>query len=186
MRERMAKSDFINKLRTQIEHNKLLVNVFNTTFQDVLNSFDGKVYNKRFINALNDKIQAVNPLLFVRVENEPRQEYYSNYPDLYCLEITINCYLEKWNYTNKESLRLNVVLNKEYRIEAEKSLNEKYTLIWRENFDTYAEEKQQVIKNYAKYIKVAQKVADAIKEFSELPFDFRNNIEFRNKFYLNG
>ena len=46
------------------------------------------------------------------------------------------------------------------------------------------DEKKGIIKNYDKYLKVAAKVAGAIKEFSQLPGSFRKNITFSNKFYL--
>jgi hypothetical protein len=185
MREKMNKSDFINKLRTEIEHREMMVKAFNTAFQDVLTAFDGKVYNKRFVNALNEKLQGINPLLFAREEQGTHRESYSNYKDLFCVGITINCRFDKYNYQDKEQLYTNIIVIPEnYRIDAEKSKAEKMTLIWYENFNKYTEEKKRVIKDYNKMIKVAQKVADSIKEFKELPNDFRENIGFLYSHYI--
>lgn len=185
MREKMNKSDFINKLHTEIEHREMIVKAFNTAFQEVLNAFDGKVYNKRFLNALNEKLQSINPLLSAREEHGTQRDCYSNFNDLFCVEITINCRFDKYNYQDKEQLYTNIiVIPSSYRIDAEKSKAEKMTLIWLENFNQYTEEKKRVIKDYNKMLKVAQKVADAIKDFKELPTDFRENIGFLYSHYI--
>lgn len=185
MREKMNKNELINKIRTQIEHREMMAQTFNTAFQDVLNSFDGKVYNKRFVNALHEKLQAINPLMGAKENHGTQRDSYSNYKDLFIVEIEIFCNLSKYNYTEKEKLITNiVVIPSTYRIDAEKSKNEKYTLIWFENFNKHTEEKKQVVKNYDKMLKVAQKVADAIKEFKELPTDFRENIGFIDSHYI--
>ena len=185
MREKVTKSDFINKLHTEIEHREMIAKAYKTAFQEVLNSFDGKVYNKRFINALNDKLQAINPLLSAREERGTHRNSYSNYPNLFCVEVVITCRFDKFNYSEKEYLYTNIIVVPEtYRIDMEKSKTEKYAISWYNNFCKTTEEKKQVIKNYSKYAKVAQKVADAINVYKELPADFRRNIEFSNKFYL--
>ena len=62
--------------------------------------------------------------------------------------------------------------------------DEKFVISLAESFDVTTNEMKDSIKKYDKYCKVAQKVADAISEFSELPNTFRNNIVFGYKFYL--
>ena len=185
MRQTKEKSEFLNQLKTEIKHDELLTSVYNSVFQDVLTAYDGKVYNKRFINALNEKLQALDPLLYAKEENGTSRDSYSNYPDDFGVTITISCRFDKFNYADREILYSKIiVIPSTYRIDAEKSRTEKYTTAWYKNFVASMDEKRGIIKNYDKYLKVAAKVAGAIKEFSQLPGSFRKNITFSNKFYL--
>lgn len=185
MRQNKEKSEFLNELKTEIKNAELLTVVFNTTFQDVLNAFDGKVYNKRFINALNDKLKEVSPLLYAAEDGEPRKDSYSNYKDDKILHIKLLCRFDAWNYTRNQIIYTNLVLSSSsYRIDAQKSRTEKYTISWFENFRSSIDEKKGVIKCYDKYIKMAAKLSGIIDDFGKLPIDFRKNITFNNLYYL--
>jgi hypothetical protein len=74
--------------------------------------------------------------------------------------------------------------NYNLRVAADMSKSEKYVIAWAEKFDETTNEMKTTIEKYDEFCKVAQKVADSISEFSELPQTFRNNIEFSYLFYL--
>ena len=191
MRQKTEKTAFITYQKTAIKNRELLRQIYNTTFQDVLKKYDGKVYNKRFETALNDELKKLYPgaRLFTVSEDRRHGDSYSNFKDEWRVTFKLCIYNDRINYVDKEELCTVLIFdldeNCNLRINAEKSKSEKYTVCWGENFDKGTEELRQVIKNYDKYLKVAQKVADAINEFKELPHVFRQNIYFSSLFYLN-
>lgn len=187
MRQRQKKEVFINTLKKEILVREMLIKFFNTTFNDVVKSFDGKVYNKRFDNALNQALRAVSPA-FSATCTQKAPDSYSNYKNMY-VEVILEGRTDLYDYTKKEQLYTKIMLDRDenynQRINANIGKDEKYVVSWYNNFVENTKEIQTAIKDYDKYIKVAQKVADAIDSFKNLPFRFRQNIEFTTKFYLN-
>jgi len=183
MRQKQEKNVFLNTLKVQIKHREMLQAFYNTSVWAIVAKFDGKVYNKRFDNALNEALQAIDPLMSATCTFKGRDSY-SNFPNNNKVEIHLSCRLDTFNYSDKESLWFNLVLDSDGRICCENSKNEKYTIAWVENFVKDTEEQKTIIKGYDEYLKVAQKVADSISEFKDLPSRFRRNIEFTTLFYL--
>lgn len=180
MRTRQEKQAFINALNTEISNRETIRQFFNTTFQDLLKRFDGKVYNKRFDTALNDALKAVSPLMWAKCELQSRNSY-SNNKDNNFVQVVINFRNSSHNYNDNESLYTNIVLvtdaNYNLRISAEDSGKERYTLAWLESFDKGTEEKRNAIKMYDKYFKVAEEMEKAVKAYNELPCRFREHID---------
>ena len=83
---------------------------------------------------------------------------------------------------------MNIVLdtdsNYNLRINAEKSKNEKFTIAWYEGFCNTTEENKSILKGYDKFLKVAEKIQNEISKYKDLPFRFRQNIEFNELYYL--
>lgn len=188
MRQREEKTAFIKRLTNEIRNRETLREVYNTVFLPMVAKFNGKVYNKRFDNALNEELKKVSPLMFAKCEQKSPSSY-SNFKESWTVQVVLSCYNEKGNYSDKESLYTNVVLDCSdgytLRINAEKSKEETYTIAWGDNFDKETAEEKEILTNYNKYLKVAQKVFDAIEVFKDLPYRFRQNIEINNSFYLN-
>ena len=187
MRQIKEKGLFIETLKKEINHRDMIGSFYDTSFWGIVEKFDGKVYNKRFDNALNEALQALSPLMSAKCTLKGRDSY-SNYPDNNKVEVILTGRFYTFNYSDKESMVINIVLdcddNFNMRINLEKSKNEKYTVAWSDSFRQNTEEIRTILKGYDKYLKVAQKVADSINEYKDLPYRFRNNIEFTQLYYL--
>jgi len=168
MRTTKEKSEFIKTLKQEIKNREALRRFFDTDFQNLLQRFDGKVYNKRFDTALNEALKAVSPLMWAKCELRGRNSY-SNFPQNNLLEVVL--------YFQKESFYTNVVLRYNLRISSEDSKSEKYTIVWAENFDKETEEEKGIITAYAKYLKMAEQMEKAVKAYNDLPHKFREHID---------
>lgn len=186
MRQRQEKDAFISTLKKEIKVREQLAKFYKETFYLVVLNFNGKVYNKRFETALNDALQAVNPL-FSATCTQKGGDSCSNYKDRSYIEVQLKARIDRYNYEEKEILYTKVMLKTDdgysQRIDASIT-DEKYMIGWYENFVQYTQEIKDTVKYYNKYLKTAQKVADAIAVYKDLPFRFRRNIEFTTKFYL--
>ena len=183
----LNKEEFINRILVDIKHREQLREFFNTTFVEVVKRFDGKVYSARVAKAINEALKAVSPLFGADCELKSRESY-SNYPDNNYVEVVLKARRENYNYQDYQTLYTKIMLvpddNYKLRVAADMSKNEKYVIGWAEKFDKTTNEMKTTIKNYDEFCKVAQKVADSISDFSELPQTFRNNIAFPYLFYL--
>ena len=186
-KQSLNKDEFIKLISVDIEHREQLREFFDTTFVEVVKRFDGKVYNARVAKAINEALQAVSPLFWAECDIKS-PESYSNYPNNNYVEVILKARRENHNYQDYQALYTKIMLetddNYNLRVSADMSKTEKYVIAWAENFDETTNEMKSTIKKYDKFCKVAQKVADAISDFSELPQTFRNNIAFPYLFYL--
>lgn len=180
MDTRQDKNTFIKVLRHEISNRDKVRQFFNTTFQELLKRFDGKVYNKRFDSALNDALKAISPLMSATCELQSRNSY-SNFPNNNIVQVVLSIRNSEYNYKDTESLYTNIVLvaddNYNLRISADYSRQEKYTKAWAENYDKETEERRGIISNYAKYLKAAAQMEKAVKAYNELPHRFRAHID---------
>lgn len=180
MRAKQEKRDFFATLKNEISHREALRQFFNTTFQELLKKFDGKVYNKRFETALNDALKAVAPSMWCLCQWKS-QDSYSNFPDRPRVQVILAYRNTPGNYTNNEEFYTNIVLcydeNFNARINAADSAAEKYTLAWADSFDKETATEKEILKSYDKYLKVAAKMAEAVESYNKLPFRFRENID---------
>ena len=183
----LNKDEFINRILVDIKHREQLREFLNTTFVEVIKRFDGKVYNARVSKAINEALNAVNPLFLAECEIHSRDSY-SNYPNNNYVMVELKARHNDYNYQDYQTLYTKIMLvtddNYKLRVSADMSKNENYVIGWAEKFDETTNEMKSTIKNYDDFCKVAQKVADSISDFSELPQTFRNNIEFSYLFYL--
>jgi hypothetical protein len=186
-KQSLNKDEFIKLISVDIEHREQLREFFNTTFVEVVKRFDGKVYNTRVAKAINEALKAVSPLFWAECDIKIRDSY-SNYPNNNYVEVVLKARRENHNYQDYQALYTKIMLvadnNYNLRVAADMSKSEKYVIAWAEKFDETTNEMKTTIEKYDEFCKVAQKVADSISEFSELPQTFRNNIEFSYLFYL--
>ncbi len=165
VRTNKTREEFVKEMNQRIEIRKTIMDfVDNVYFPMMATKFDGKVYNARFINALNEEAKKVSDRMYVK----------RGYGDD---EIEIQLRLTQWNYTDYESILLKCKTNAEGRIDYEATINDKLCQTWIENFKSYMEEYQKAIDNYDEYMKIFVQLADALEKYNKLPYTFRNHLD---------
>ena len=166
IRTKKSKEEFINEMKQRIEiRNTIMEFVENVYFPMIATKFNGKVYNVRFINALNDEAKKISDLMYVK------RGYSINDEIQICFQLT------KWNYTDYESILLKLKTNAEGRIDYEATINDKFNIAWIESFKGYNAEYQKSIDNYDEYLKVFVELDKALREYNNLPYSFRGNMD---------
>lgn len=166
MTEKMNKSEFIERCALRIENRNKLSNFRKTTFVDVLNKFEGKVYNKRFRDALTNAFGS--DMFYISESGE---------------SLVLNLQNSKTNYRDYESLYFNLVTENN-RISAEKTLSEKYTTVWLENFDKETESIRESAESYDLYLAKAEQLEKMLEDFSKIPYAVRQNFTDFKTWYL--
>lgn len=165
MRTNKTKEEFIKEMRKRIEVRQTILDfVENVYFPMMATKFDGKVYNARFLNALNEEAKKVSELMYVK------KGYSAD-------EIEIQLRLRQWNYNDYESILLKIKFNEEGRIDYEATVNDSLGKTWIENFKSAIEEYQKSIDNYDEYLKVFAKLDESLKEYNKLPHSFRGHLD---------
>lgn len=164
MRTRKTKQEFINDMQKRIEIRKTILSfVENVYFPMMALKFDGKVYNVRFIKALNEEAKKINELMSVS------EGYGSD-------EIKIQLRLNQWNYNDYEAILLKLRF-KDGRIDYDATVNDEVGKMWIEGFKSTIDEYQKSIDNYDDYMKVFEKLEEALKEYNDLPHSFRGHLD---------
>lgn len=158
----------IERLKKQNAHRNDLIEFYNRIFLPTLQKFDGKVYNIRFIKALREANE--DELIWVR---ELENDY-----------IIVEKRFEKYTYDDFEQMYLKVAINKVGRIDATASVMDELGKKWMEGFKEYTDEMLAICEDFDCFLEKAENVRKAIEEYSKVPHVFRENIEFRGKFYL--
>ena len=168
MRTQKTKEQFIQRMEQQIQNLTELLNFYNNVYLPTLQKFDGKVYNKRFINALKEQI--TNKLMFVKDRERD--------------EIIIGIRFTEYNYNDYNSMFCKLLVNNEFRVDYNATINDKIGQKWIENLSTEIEQIKLIISNYDEYITVTQKLQEHINNYSNLPYQFRENIVLDKIWYL--
>ena len=165
LRERQTKEEFVKETTKRIELRKSILDFVNNVYFPLMKEkFDGKVYNKRFINALREKAEEINPLFSVK------EKVYDH--------IEIQLRLKPWNYNEYESMYVKCNLTSDGRIDYESTINDKMGQNWLDSFAAYCDEYQAAIDNYDEYLKAAERMEQAVREYNEtIPFAFRKNMD---------
>ena len=165
VRTNKTREEFVKEMQKRIEIRKTIMEfVDNVYFPMMATKFDGKVYNARFINALNEEAKKISERMYVT-------KGYSND------EIEIQMRLSQWNYNDYESILLKCKTNAEGRIDYEATINDKLGQTWIENFKSYIKEYQNSIDNYDEYMKVFVELANALEKYNKLPHSFRGHLD---------
>lgn len=166
MRQELSKEKFIGKIGKRIARREELLRFYNTVFLPTLKKYDGKVYNKRFINELQQQapeLMHVASLQGERIGVSLRESYFS--------------------YNASDEISLMVKLSAG-RISYEQSTSDCLGRIWIANFLQYNADLRSCIDTYDKYMERAMTVQKALADWSEVPTAFRENIHFYLKHYL--
>ena len=165
VRTNKTREEFVKEMNQRIEIRKTIMKfVDNVYFPMMATKFDGKVYNVRFLNALNEEAKKISERMYVK-------KGYSND------EIEIQMRLSDWNYTDYESILLKCKTNAEGRIDYEATINDKLCQAWIANFKSYMDEYQSAIDNYDEYMKVFVELANALEKYNKLPHTFRGHLD---------
>ena len=177
------KKSFLATLKMQIEHREELRKFYENQWGELLKKWDGKVYNKRFRDDVDEELKKVSPRMSAEFKEPNCRDSYSNMNGKPMIEVKLRYQNEQYNYTDHEQLWTRVVChyddNWNIRISAEDTPKETYVKNWFENFAKDTEEHKSVLDNYDKYMKVAEKMEQAVKMYNELPYRFRLNIDTR-------
>lgn len=163
MNTRKSKSEFISEMNKRIDKRNELLDFYNNVFLPTLKKFDGKVYNIRLIKALREQTTD-NSLWWITERSNSG-------------EIEIRLRMGSFNYNDYESLWVKCLLNEDYRIDYEKSVGDYYAKSWLENFKKGIDEYQDTIDNYDKYMEIADKLENALKEYNKMPHKFRGHLD---------
>lgn len=162
-RTRKSREEFVKEMNTRIAARNIIMEfVENVYFPLMATKFDGKVYNARFINTLNEEAKKVNERMYVK----KGYDY-----------IEISLYLYNWNYNDYESIYLKCNTNAEGRIDYDSTINDNTGKAWLDNFKKYIEEYHKAIDNYDEYMKVFEKLASALDEYNKIPHTFRGHLD---------
>lgn len=167
------KTAFFSQLNTELKNRELLQEVYKTVFYNALDKFDGKVYNKRFDNYLNEELKKVSPLLSVSCEYKGANDYFN--PSYYIVQIIFNCRNSFTNYEDNEKLYINMVL-KDNRIKADDTKIEEYTLKWLGSFEEETRKKRSILEKYDEYFKIYEQMGKAVELYNGLPSRFRKHL----------
>ena len=164
METHKTKEQFIKDCEMRIANRNTLVDFYNKVYLPTLQKFDGKVYNKRFINALQTEAKKVSEMMSVYGE-----EYH----------IIIEFQNHQFNYKDCETLYVGCKRNEEGRINYQATINDATFKAWVDNFKLYTLEYQNAIDNYDDYMAVANAMEQAVKAYNSLPSPFKANCDKR-------
>ena len=163
MKTRKTKDEFVAEMRKRIEIRNMLYEFYINVYLPMMcTKFDGKVYNKRFLNALNTEAKKIHEWLYVA-------EKYG--------EIVFELRLNQYNYNDYEAFMCRCVRTNDGRISYDATINDTLNKAWVENFNKYTEEIQSAIDNYDEYMKIADELSMAVKKYNILPSKFKGNID---------
>lgn len=168
MRTHKTQENHILRLNQEIDILKELLEFHKNVYLPTLQKFDGKVYNKRFVNALKE--QVTNNLMLIRDKD------YN--------EIVIELRLATFSYNESKQMYCKVILNNEGRIDYNATINNDLAQKWVENISTQITEIKGVINNYNEYMEFTKQFQEQINKFAELPYQFRENIALDKIWYL--
>lgn len=165
IRTHQTKEQFVQDMNERIElRNTIMDFVNNVYFPMMATKFNGKVYNARFINALNEEAKKVSDKMYIK-------KGYSQD------EIEIQLRKSQFNYNDYESILLKCKTNAEGRIDYNATIEDRYTKAWIESFEETKQEYKNAIDNYDEYMKTFEQLNQALEEYNKIPHSFRNNLD---------
>lgn len=154
---KITKEQFISKHESLIQMRSVLAKFYKDNYFKVLKQFDGKVYNRKFIKALEDETNN-----------------YDN--DLRIAQLDDNGYIRIDAYgVGRESLCMKLCLSGS-RISFADTIAHKTYSTWEGLFNEETAEYQDVIDNYDKYLEITERLAALREEYLDIPYTFRYNI----------
>lgn len=168
MQQRVPKDIYVDQLTKKVQKREQLRRYYTKNYLPILRKFDGKVYNARFVNAINEDMERHDALLHITdmTDNDDKTRRLWMYV---CESAT--------NYNRAASIMLRVVCNAEGRIDAKAS--EEYADMQKElkGFDEGTTEILTTIYNYDEYMKITDDMMAAIEKYNNLPYHFIQNLD---------
>lgn len=162
MYERLSKEKFIEQTQKRILLRKQVLKFKETEVVATINKFDGKVFNKRFNNALIGLL----PNKFWNVmPGSSKHDFY----------ITARIY--DYDYSLCENLYIRVVLDREGRLMAKESLEDDYSRSLVRQFINDTDKMQEAIERYDEFLESVKRIEELARRYAgEAPYCFKKNI----------
>ena len=164
--EKRNKAEFVAWNADRLERRQKLLEFREGVFLPTLKKFDGKVYNVRFLNALREQVN--DKRLYVSEDANGIEAQYRR---------------GEFSYCDYECLSMRVELEGK-RISYKKSLASPMGKRWIETFNEVSQQAEDSVERYDEYLAKAEELSRLIDEYGKIPYVFRNNILFRNLYYL--
>lgn len=164
IRTNKTKEQFISEMKQRIEIRNEIVSFIETIFFPIIKKFDGKIYNKRIINALNEEAKKTNKLMLVK------KAFSSE-------DIEIQIRLSTWSYNDYEAIILKMNTKGDGRIDYDSTKNDDLNNKWICNFNKYTEDYKKSIDKYDEYMNMFVKLNEVVDEYNKLPHPFRNHLD---------
>lgn len=162
--EKLSKEEYIKMMQNRIYMRDDLIKFIENVFFPVLKKFDGKVYNKRFINALNDEAKKISNLIFIRQKENG--------------VIQIDRRKDPFSYLHYEFIIFRISIDNG-RI----NYNNTFICVSDDikSFNNRTKNYYDCIENYDYYFSIVEELDKASKRFRELPLFILENV---NKRYI--
>ena len=181
IRMKQSKEEMLANLKIVVEKRNELVKFYETKWQELLTTWDGKVLNKRFKDAVQKAMEEFSPLMRADFSELKHTGYIGEQDRKPYFEVQLQNQKEQYNYNDKEQLWTIVGCqydaNYNVRISKEESQSHKMTVAWRENFSKDTEEMSTIFDNYDQYLEIVEKADAAIVAYNNLPYRFRWGID---------
>ena len=163
---RHTKDEFSAEMDERIAIRGKLLGFYEGTYIKVLEKFDGKVLNARFLKALREEASSQSQMLSVSEMHADGS-------------FAISMRRDRWNYNDCESLYVKCVTGDDGRIDASASLEDRTAKAWLSGFKDYIGDYRRSKEQYEEFMKVGKAMVDAVNAWNALPGPFRNEFDKR-------
>jgi hypothetical protein len=175
MYEQLSKQEFIERTKKEIAVSEDMLKWVDEHYWPIVKKFDGKVFNKRFFNALYETVDT--PVVF-RHTNSARIDV-EGIDYAYEQEIEFS-----YNADGiQKRMFLTVVTNIEGRVVAADSHTKNYDRNIK-TFKSNMKDYHDSIERYDEIKAFAEDLEKKIREYAEMPFTARRNMAGFSKWYL--
>lgn len=176
----MTYEQFASRIAKKNKSQEELLKAYEKVFLPLLKKWNGKVYNKRFRTAIEEELAASDygkeNKIFVNEEGQNREE----------VTLVLKQYPISGNYNEREYLYIQLIvkyIDGNYRISETETLSNERGKAWLNNARENILERNKAIKNWDKYMEQVEKLQTAIKDYMDLPYCFRENLN-KNQFRI--
>lgn len=175
MHNKKSKEEFIADVEVEIGIRRNMLTWLEEHFYPIVKKFDGKVYNKRLITALEETLDedwCLTRTDYTSVDVEGVENAIENHIEFFC-----------WRPGgNKIVMYIGVVTGPDGRIKGDAHTTRTDNNI--KSFSNSVSELRAAIERYDEVAAQAQLIEDVINEFAEMPYAARRNFTGFRKWYL--
>lgn len=165
------KERFIERQNVLVGTRNLIMQFYNEIYLPLIDKYNGKVINARFIHELEGNREYKGRRFFISHEDK-------NYTIQ--KEIMIQFYNHDFksssDYNDYETLYCGLVLNAEGRLDKKLTMENAIVQAWVKNFEAETQTIKDSIESYDKDMKFAEEFAEMCKKFNNLSSNFRRNL----------
>lgn len=185
--ENKSKDEFLTIVKNRYALRVVMSGIYENVFCPLLDKFDGKIFNKRFVDAFtkgaNNYLQENKSRLLIYCPGScgERRFYSRSYESVgepkHYVTFYFTARVDRWNYNVTEDIYFAISLNDEGRILAKDTKEREVFKRWAvSNFDSTTDAMKDTIDNYDEYILQVGQLLDYISKINALPYIFRENL----------